>query len=86
MSQRHESTPGQVDPQVLNDARTQPGPAGDEALVAAAAWASFAAARRIGTWLYTPAPADGLLENGRGLPGREPPIGQGLEARTPTGL
>jgi AhpD family alkylhydroperoxidase len=52
----------QVDPQVLNDARTQPGPAGDETLVAAAAWASFAAARRIGTWLYTAAPADGLLD------------------------
>jgi hypothetical protein len=50
----------QVDPQVLNDARTQPGPAG-EALVAAAARASFAAARRIGTRLYTAAPADGLL-------------------------
>ena len=42
----------QVDAQVLNDARTHPGPAGDEALVAAAAWASFAAARRIGSWLH----------------------------------
>jgi AhpD family alkylhydroperoxidase len=46
----------QVDAQVLNDARPHPGPAGDETLVAAAAWASFAAARRIGSWLHT-APA-----------------------------
>ncbi|MET8355040.1 MULTISPECIES: carboxymuconolactone decarboxylase family protein [unclassified Micromonospora] len=46
----------QVDGRVLNDARTHPGPAGDEALVAAAGWASFAAARRIGSWLH-PAPA-----------------------------
>jgi AhpD family alkylhydroperoxidase len=46
----------QVDAQVLNDARTRPGPAGDEALVAAASWASFAAARRIGSWLHS-APA-----------------------------
>jgi AhpD family alkylhydroperoxidase len=46
----------QVDAQVLADARTRSGPAGDEALVAAAAWASFAAARRIGSWLHT-APA-----------------------------
>jgi AhpD family alkylhydroperoxidase len=43
----------QVDAQILNDARTTPGPAGDEALVAAASWASFAAARRIGSWLHT---------------------------------
>jgi AhpD family alkylhydroperoxidase len=43
----------QVDAHVLDDARTHPGPAGDEALVAAAGWASFAAARRIGSWLYT---------------------------------
>jgi hypothetical protein len=46
----------QVDAQVLADARTRPGPAGDETLVATAAWASFAAARRIGSWLHT-APA-----------------------------
>jgi AhpD family alkylhydroperoxidase len=43
----------QVDAQVLADAQTRPGPAGDEALVAAAGWASFAAARRIGSWLHT---------------------------------
>jgi AhpD family alkylhydroperoxidase len=42
----------QVDAQVLHHARPCPGPAGDEALVAAAAWASFAAARRIGVWLH----------------------------------
>ena len=46
----------QVDAHVLDDARTCPGPAGDETLVATAAWASFAAARRIGSWLHT-APA-----------------------------
>jgi AhpD family alkylhydroperoxidase len=43
----------QVDPQVLADARTHTGSAGDELLVATASWASFAAARRIGTWLNT---------------------------------
>jgi AhpD family alkylhydroperoxidase len=43
----------QIDAEVLNDARPSPGPAGDEALVAAAAWASFTAARRIGSWLHT---------------------------------
>jgi AhpD family alkylhydroperoxidase len=51
--------PYQVDAALVHDARTQPGPDGDEALVAAAAWASFAAARRIGSWLHTtstPAP------------------------------
>lgn len=42
----------QVDAQVLSDARTHPGPAGDETLVAVAGWASFAAARRIGSWLH----------------------------------
>jgi len=47
----------QIDTQVLTDARTRPGPAGDEALVGAAAWASFAAARRIGSWLHA-APAN----------------------------
>jgi AhpD family alkylhydroperoxidase len=46
----------QVDAHVLDDARTRPGPAGDETLIATAAWASFAAARRIGSWLHT-APA-----------------------------
>jgi AhpD family alkylhydroperoxidase len=62
----------QVDAQVLNHARTRPGPAGDQALIAAAAWASFAAARRIGSWLYT-TPA--LPSNGRDLTpaGHEPP-------------
>ncbi|MGH3674781.1 MAG: carboxymuconolactone decarboxylase family protein [Mycobacterium sp.] len=43
----------QVDSQVLDDARTSPGAAGDAKLVAAASWASFAAARRIGSWLNT---------------------------------
>jgi AhpD family alkylhydroperoxidase len=42
----------QVDAQVLNDARPRPGPAGDQALIAGAAWASFAATRRIGSWLH----------------------------------
>jgi hypothetical protein len=46
----------QVDAQILDDARTLPGPTTDAVLVAAAAWASFAAARRIGSWLHT-APA-----------------------------
>ncbi len=41
----------QIDARVLDDARTHPGPAGDETLVAATGWASFAAARRIGSWL-----------------------------------
>lgn len=43
----------QVDAPVLDDARPHPGAAGDETLVAATAWASFAAARRIGSWLHT---------------------------------
>lgn len=43
----------QVDTDVVDKARPRPGPAGDETLVAAAAWASFAAARRIGSWLHT---------------------------------
>jgi AhpD family alkylhydroperoxidase len=47
----------QVDAHVLDEARTQPGPAGDEVLVAATGWASFAAARRIGCWLHNPASA-----------------------------
>jgi AhpD family alkylhydroperoxidase len=42
----------QVDPRVVEEARPSPGPAGDEALVAATGWASFAAARRIGSWLH----------------------------------
>ena len=46
----------QVDTQVLDDARTSSGRASDATLVAAASWASFAAARRIGSWLTT-APA-----------------------------
>jgi len=41
----------QVDDQVLEDARMDPGRAGDAKLIAAASWASFAAARRIGSWL-----------------------------------
>jgi AhpD family alkylhydroperoxidase len=49
----------QVDTQVLNDARTRPGPAGDETLIAATGWASFAAARRIGSWLHTATPTNG---------------------------
>ena len=56
----------QVDARVLDDARTQPGPAGDETLVATAAWASFTAARRIGSWLHT-APAG--TTNARGHAG-----------------
>lgn len=43
----------QVDAQILDDARTSPAPAGDEALIAATSWASFAATRRIGSWLHT---------------------------------
>jgi len=46
----------QIDAQILDAARPSPGPVGDEALVATAAWASFAAARRVGSWLHT-APA-----------------------------
>lgn len=42
----------QVDEQVVQDARPRPGPDGDAALVATAGWASFAAARRIGSWLH----------------------------------
>jgi AhpD family alkylhydroperoxidase len=41
----------QVDDRVLEQARSRPGTAGDEGLVATAGWASFAAARRIGLWL-----------------------------------
>lgn len=41
----------QVDAQILRDARGQPGPRGDETLVAAAGWASFTAARRVCSWL-----------------------------------
>lgn len=43
----------QVDGAVLEAARARPGPAGDETLVATAAWASFGAARRVGSWLAT---------------------------------
>jgi len=42
----------QVDAQVLNDARTRHGPAGDETIVAAVGRASFAATRQIGSWLH----------------------------------
>jgi AhpD family alkylhydroperoxidase len=42
----------QVDDQLLESARTGQGPAGDRILLAAAGWASFATARRIGTWLH----------------------------------
>jgi hypothetical protein len=42
----------QVDDQVLDDARPCPGPDGDRALITTAAWASFTATRRIGTWLH----------------------------------
>lgn len=41
----------QVDESVLDDARTEPGPVGDEMLIAATGWAGFTAARRIGAWL-----------------------------------
>jgi AhpD family alkylhydroperoxidase len=41
----------QVDAQVVDDARNRLEPAADEALIAATAWASFSAARRIGSWL-----------------------------------
>jgi AhpD family alkylhydroperoxidase len=54
----------QVDAKVLNDARTHPGPAGDEALIAAASWASFAAARHIGAWLLTTAKSQSALDAG----------------------
>ena len=43
--------PYQVDERVIGEARPHLG--GDEALVAACAWASFTAARRVGTWLDT---------------------------------
>lgn len=41
----------QVDGAVLDAVRTRPGTAGDETLVATAAWASFGATRRVGSWL-----------------------------------
>jgi hypothetical protein len=41
----------QVDADVIRQARPNPSPEGDETLIAAAAWASFAAVRRISTWL-----------------------------------
>lgn len=43
----------QIDSQVVDHARPGPGPAGDEQLVAACGWASFAAARQISSWLNT---------------------------------
>jgi hypothetical protein len=43
----------QVDLHALNAARSLPGAAGDAVLVGTAAWASFAAARQIGSWLDT---------------------------------
>jgi len=46
--------PSQVDDHVIRDARTGCGADGDSVLVAAAGWASFAAARRIGSWLHSP--------------------------------
>jgi AhpD family alkylhydroperoxidase len=55
----------QVDAEVVTAVRTRPGPAGDEALVAAAGWASFAAARRIGSWLHTGKPAISRLRQPR---------------------
>lgn len=45
--------PYQVDDRVIGEARARLGSASDEALVAACAWASFTAARRVGTWLDT---------------------------------
>lgn len=41
----------QVDASVVDAARTEQGPPGDERLISTTAWASFAAARRIGSWL-----------------------------------
>jgi AhpD family alkylhydroperoxidase len=38
----------QVDAELLNNARTRPGPIGDRTLLVAAGWASFTTARRIG--------------------------------------
>jgi hypothetical protein len=50
----------QIDTQVLDDARNHLQPAADETLVAAAAWASFTAARRTGSWMHhNTAPTDG---------------------------
>lgn len=43
--------PYQIDTRVISEARTEPGPVGDQILVATTAWASFATARRIGSWL-----------------------------------
>jgi len=42
----------QIDTHVIEDARNHLEPAADEALIAATAWASFTAARRIGSWLH----------------------------------
>ncbi|MGH3589276.1 MAG: carboxymuconolactone decarboxylase family protein, partial [Pseudonocardia sp.] len=47
----------QVDARIIQDARPGPGPDGDRILLAATGWASFTAARRIGTWLDPAAPA-----------------------------
>lgn len=41
----------QVDPRIVQEARPRPGPEGDAALIATAGWASFTAARWIGSWL-----------------------------------
>lgn len=51
----------QVDAGVLDAARTQPGPTGDEMLVSTAAWASFTAARRVGSWVWTDVDARGVV-------------------------
>ncbi|MBE1603372.1 carboxymuconolactone decarboxylase family protein [Actinopolymorpha pittospori] len=46
--------PYQIDERLIGEARAHLGPAADEPLVAACAWASFTAARRVGTWLAPP--------------------------------
>jgi AhpD family alkylhydroperoxidase len=51
----------QVDAGVIAAARTRPGARGDEVLLSTAAWASFAAARRVGSWLWTRVDARGAV-------------------------
>lgn len=57
----------QIDSEILDAARPSLGSAGDEALVVTAAWASFAAARRIGSWLHAAAAS---ADRGQGNPPR----------------
>lgn len=51
----------QVDAGVLDAARTQSGPIGDEMLVSTATWASFTAARRVGSWVWTDVDAQAVV-------------------------